>query len=108
MTQSFATIFCTVPDQATAQKIALNLVSNQLAACCNIIAGVESVYFWEGKICRDAELLLIIKSSQEKFEKIKERIIELHPYEIPEVISLPIINGNESYLKWIEEQVNGR
>lgn len=108
MIQSFATIFCTVPDQATAEKISLNLVSSHLAACCNIVSGVESVYYWEGKVCRDGELLLIIKSTQDKFEKIKEKIIELHPYEVPEVIALPIINGNESYLKWIEDLVNGR
>lgn len=96
-------IFCTVPSKDDGKKIGNNLVKNRLAACVNIISGLTSIYEWKGELCEDSECLLIIKSRQELFEKIKEEIFSNHPYELPEIVSLPINDGLEPYLDWIKE-----
>lgn len=105
MTTPYAMIFCTVPDAATAKKISQTLVEEKLAACCNIVPGLTSIYSWENKIQDETELLLIIKSRQELFPELEQRIKKLHPYSIPEIIAIPIFNGNIDYLKWMEENV---
>ncbi len=108
MATDYIVVFCTVPNEATAQEIARQLVEEKLAACCNIIPGLKSIYTWENKIQEDAEHLLLIKSRQMVFSRLEDRIKELHPYRIPEIISLPIIKGNKEYLKWIGENVEER
>lgn len=108
MATDYIVVFCTVPDQDTAQKIAHQLVEEKLAACCNIIPGLKSIYTWENKIQEDAEYLLLIKSRQMVFSRLEDRIKEIHPYSIPEIIALPIIQGNKEYLKWIGENVEER
>lgn len=90
-----------VPDRETALKIARNLVACKLAACVNIVDKITSVYEWKGEICEEGELLLIIKSVAANFTWIKDRILELHPYELPEVIMFNIDAGLEEYLAWI-------
>ena len=92
-----------VPDRETALKIARNLVECKLAACVNIVDKVPSVYEWKGEICEEGELLLIIKSVAANFTWIKDRILELHPYELPEVIMFNIDAGLEEYLAWIRK-----
>ncbi|HID40105.1 MAG TPA: divalent-cation tolerance protein CutA, partial [Calditrichaeota bacterium] len=79
------------------------LVTRELAACCNIIQGVISIYRWQGKVETDNEILMIIKSTEENYKAIENSIKELHPYEVPEIISLPIRYGFEKYLKWIND-----
>jgi periplasmic divalent cation tolerance protein len=92
---------CTVPDQDTATRIAEALVTEQLAACVNIIPAIQSVYRWEGAIEHDEELLLLIKTSTTVWPLLEERILALHPYELPECISVRIQDGNNNYLNWI-------
>jgi periplasmic divalent cation tolerance protein len=92
---------CTVPDQDTATRIAGALVTEQLAACVNIIPAIQSVYRWEGAIEHDEELLLLIKTSTAVWPLLEERILALHPYELPEIISVRIQDGNNNYLNWM-------
>ena len=96
-------VFCTCPDRESGKAIADALVGEKLAACVNILPGIESIYTWKGEICRDAEILLIIKTRAELFPELKDRIISLHSYEVPEIIALPILQGSPEYLKWIDE-----
>jgi periplasmic divalent cation tolerance protein len=80
-------------------------VESHLAACCNIIPSLRSIYFWQGKLCDDSELLLVIKTKADRYELLKQKIRELHPYDVPEVIALPVLKGNKDYLKWVDENV---
>lgn len=88
-----------------AQKIASALVRAHEAACVNIVPGIRSVYYWEGKECNDEEFLLLIKSSMERFEAIRARIRQLHSYQVPEIIALPITAGDPPYLTWLSEGI---
>jgi periplasmic divalent cation tolerance protein len=92
---------CTVPDKGTAMRIAAALVAEQLAACVNIIPAVQSVYRWQGAVEQAEELLLLIKTSDTVWSLLQERILALHPYELPEIISVPIQDGHSNYLNWI-------
>lgn len=85
-----------------ASSIADTLVSNNLAACVNIVNGVESVYQWQGKIEHDKEFLLIIKTRHSLFPQLEHAIQELHDYELPEIIAVPIEAGEQNYLNWIQ------
>ena len=96
-------IFVTVPDKKQARQVANKLIKTKLAACVNIIPGVESLFSWKGKIDSAKELLLIIKSEKSKLPKIIKTVKSLHSYEVPEIIALPIIAGNKEYLRWIDE-----
>ena len=99
--KDFIVILCTVPSKEDGIKIARRLVEEELAACVNITGKILSVYKWKGEICNDEECLLFIKSNKKLFNKISREIVSLHPYEVPEVISLPITDGLEQYLNWI-------
>ena len=96
-------ILCTCPDRTTAERIAETVVSERLAACVNIAPGLTSIYRWEGQIQRDAELLLLIKTRPEVYPQLEARIRELHPYQVPEIIALPIQTGAAAYLDWIAD-----
>jgi len=96
-------VFCTVPKGDTGEKIAKSLVEKRLAACVNIIDKIRSIYLWQGKIEDDTESLLIIKTDSKKFEELKKAIKEIHPYTVPEIIALPIVEGIDLYLNWIDE-----
>lgn len=88
-----------------AEKIAQALVEERLAACVNIAPAIISIYRWQGEIHIDSEVLLIAKSRSELFDSLAARVKDLHSYEVPEIIALPIVAGSKSYLKWIEESV---
>ena len=92
---------CTVPNRDTATRIAEALVTEQLAACVNIIPAIQSVYRWKDTLEHDEELLLLIKTSNFVWARLQERILALHPYELPEIISVPIQDGHSNYLNWI-------
>ena len=96
-------ILCTCPDRTTAERIAETVVSERLAACVNIAPGLTSIYRWEGQIQREAELLLLIKTRQAVYPQLEARIRELHPYQVPELIALPIQTGSAAYLNWITD-----
>ncbi len=100
-------ILSTIDSAELGRRIASALVSEGLAACVNIIPGVRSVYRWQGKICDEEELLLVIKTTGGRFEDIRRRIRDLHSYQVPEIIALPISTGDSVYLQWLREQVSG-
>lgn len=99
-------VLCTCPDQDSAQSIAENLIDQRLAACVNILPGIKSIYSWQGKRESAQEHLLIIKSTKNVYETLEKAIIKLHPYELPEVITVNIETGNESYLNWISDCIS--
>lgn len=94
-------IYCTVPNEFSANLIANTLVEEGLAACVSIIDNITSVYKWEGQVQTDKELLLIIKTQKSKFAEVKDKILSLHEYNVPEIIALPIESGLDEYQKWI-------
>ncbi|ARM76579.1 divalent-cation tolerance protein CutA [Acidianus manzaensis] len=98
-------VITTVSELASGKKIAKTLVEEKLAACVNIIPYVKSIYTWEGKIVEDDEAFLVIKTESSVKDKIIKRIKEIHPYELPEIITLDITGGLENYLNWIRENV---
>lgn len=96
-------LFITVPNEEVAAQLARSLVEEKLAACVNRVPGVQSTYFWQGEVCVDSELLLIVKTQASHFEDLRTRVQELHPYTVPEIIALPIARGHADYLAWIDE-----
>jgi len=101
----FRVVFVTCSGKEEAEKISKTLVKEKLAACVNVVSTVKSFFWWEGKVDEAEEHLLIIKTSVEKMEKLIEKVKELHSYSVPEIISLPILEGNKEYLKWIEDSL---
>lgn len=99
-------VFVTASSGDEASSIGKRLVKEKLAACVNIIPGMRSLYVWEGNFYDEGEVLLVIKSCQDLLDKIVTRVKELHSYEVPEVIALPIIGGSEDYLQWMEESLS--
>ncbi|MGZ8137610.1 MAG: divalent-cation tolerance protein CutA [Methylococcaceae bacterium] len=102
MSLAYELIFCTCPDKDTAKKLAHLLVEKKLAACVNILPGVTSIYEWEGQIESVQEHLLLIKSTQDNYRTIEANLFKHHPYEIPEIIAVPIERGLPEYLDWID------
>ena len=101
-------ILSTADSMETASKIARALVEGKEAACVNIVPGIRSIYRWDGKVCDDSELLLIIKTTEARFEAVRRRIRTLHPYQLPESIAIPIIAGDKEYLAWLSSNVAGK
>ena len=96
-------IFITAKDYDQAAKISQHLVDQKLIACANILNGVKSLFWWEGKVDEANEVLLILKTRKSLFKKIEKAVKALHSYEVPEIIALPIIEGHKPYLKWVNE-----
>lgn len=96
----FLVVYITASGE-NARDLASALVDEKLAACVNRIPGVESTYTWEGRVERDTEDLLIVKTRAGLFDRLKERVQALHAYDVPEIIAVPIVEGNESYLEWM-------
>ncbi|HYK88231.1 MAG TPA: divalent-cation tolerance protein CutA [Acidobacteriota bacterium] len=96
-------IISSADSMSLAQRIANELVEAGEAACVNIVPGIRSIYRWEGKLCDEAELLLLIKSSADRFDAVRSRIRQLHTYQLPEIIAVPIAAGDPDYLRWIDE-----
>ena len=94
-------ILTTLPADADAPAFAAALVEAQLAACVNVLPAMDSIYRWEGRVQRDSERQLIVKTSRERVATLWQRVRELHPYDVPEFIVLPIVDGNDAYLRWI-------
>ena len=104
MTDTLA-VLCTCANEDDAVRIANQIVEQRLAACVNILPRMRSIYRWQDRIESEEEILLIIKTTQERFPALRDRIVSLHPYETPEIIALPVADGFEKYLTWLRTQV---
>lgn len=103
-TDQYGIILTTVPTREAADTIAQSLLSAQLAACVTLLP-VHSVYTWQGSVHNDEEWQLLIKSRLDRFDELEAKICQLHSYEVPEIIAIPIVAGSQSYLQWISQQV---
>ena len=99
----YVVILTTLPADADAAVFAQTLVDAGLAACVNLLPVMESVYRWDGRVQRDSERQLILKTSKDRVAALWDRVRALHPYDVPEYIVLPIVDGNDAYLRWIGE-----
>lgn len=97
-------VFCTCPDAASANALALALVSERLAACVNVLPGLRSTYRWQGKVERGDEVLLLVKTSADRLAALTARLQALHPAELPEVLAVEAVGGLAPYLNWVVEQ----
>jgi len=96
-------IFITASSDEEAGNIAKTLVTEKLVACVNIIPGIRSTYWWEGKVCQEDEVMLLAKTVNSLFPAVMNRVKSLHSYEVPEIISFPIAEGFPDYVRWIEK-----
>jgi periplasmic divalent cation tolerance protein len=103
MADNVIVVFITAPKEDEAAKIAQALVGARLVGCVNIVRNIRSVYRWQDKIEDDTEVLMIAKTQKHLFESLVRKVRELHSYEVPEIIAMPIVEGSEDYLKWLKE-----
>jgi periplasmic divalent cation tolerance protein len=103
----FVIVLTTMPDDARADELARMLVQERLAACINVHGPMSSVYRWRETVEREPERQLVIKTSRQRVAALTKRLRELHPYELPELIILPIEGGSDQYLQWIAAQTDG-
>lgn len=96
-------VFVSIPREE-AKTFARKLVEERLAACVNIVPKMESYYWWDGKVLEDSESLLLIKTTAARFDDLQQYIVDRHPYDLPEIVALPITEGLEGYLKWVAEE----
>ena len=94
-------VFTTLPSADKAAELAKALVDERLAACANLLPAVRSIYRWQGKVQDENEVLVLLKTRAEQLERLKLRILELHPYELPEVLAVPVEAGYQPYLDWL-------
>jgi periplasmic divalent cation tolerance protein len=98
-------VLSTVPDHEIAERIGTTLVEEGLAACANILGGVTSIFRWKGGVEREAEVMMVLKTTSDVVERMRLRLVELHPYEVPEVLALAVQDGHEPYLEWVRSMV---
>lgn len=106
MSDQIRVVVCTAPDAATAEKLAQGVVEARLAACVNVLPGATSVYYWDGKLQKDAECVLLIKSRSGILPELTRFIKENHPAKLPEIIALPVDGGDRQYLDWVVAATN--
>jgi len=94
-------VYVTAKDAEEAKSIARTVVKERLAACANVLGAIDSVYWWQGRVCEDSETAIVLKTSAERKPELISRIIELHSYECPCIVCLPIVDGNRDFLNWI-------
>jgi periplasmic divalent cation tolerance protein len=104
--EKYIVVISTVPDEDTGHKIASAILSKRLAACVTMTSASQSLYWWQGKILQEQEHILFIKSQNKLYPNLEKMILELHPYEVPEVISLPVVRGFSRYLDWIAAETS--
>jgi periplasmic divalent cation tolerance protein len=100
-TQDILLVFSTCPDLATAQRLGRALVEQSLAACVNVVPGIRSLYVWNDAVRDEPEVLLVLKTAADRFEDLRTRLVELHPYEVPEVVAVRAADGHDAYLRWV-------
>jgi periplasmic divalent cation tolerance protein len=98
-------VLSTLPNADKAAEVGRVLVEERLCACVNIVPAVRSIYRWQGAVQDDSEALAIIKTTRDRYEQVAQRIVQLHPYELPEVIALPLAAGHAPYLAWVGDSV---
>jgi periplasmic divalent cation tolerance protein len=103
MMPSYIQVTTTAATEADAQTIAATVVEKRLVACAQVVGPITSTYWWQGKIEAAEEWLCMIKSKEALYEKLERTILEIHPYEVPEILAVPITKGSESYLAWLDE-----
>lgn len=96
-------VYVTASSMDEGKRIARTLVEEGLVACANILPGVRSIYRWKGKVCDDEEVFIMMKSRKDLFDRIRNRVKELHSYEVPEIIAFPVTMGSPDYLEWMDE-----
>ena len=104
--QGTIVVLVTCPSHEVGEQVGRSLVEEQLAACVNVVPGVTSIYRWEGKICRDPEVLLVIKTRRPRLAALIRRVKALHPYSVPEIIALPLVGGSRPYLSWVRDSTS--
>ncbi len=97
-------IYCTVPNKKLAKEITNVIMKHRLAACVSMIENVKSVFSWEGELCEEKEILMMIKTRRTNYGKVKLVIEDMHSYSVPEIIALPIVDCSEDYLKWLVKE----
>ena len=100
-------VLSTCATETDAELLARALVAERLAACVNVVPGMRSFYHWKGEIESSTEFLLIIKTSRELFPALNAEMAKLHPYEVPELLALPVVDGAENYLSWLDGNLRG-
>ena len=106
MNSEYVVVLTTLPGDADAAAFCRALVESRLAACANILPAMESIYRWDGDVHHDTERQVVIKTARDRVIVLWERLRELHPYDVPEFVVLPIIDGNDAYLRWIGESTS--
>jgi len=101
-------VVTTLPDRATAERIAAALVTARVAACVNVLAECTSVYRWQGKIERAGEVPLLIKTTREAYARLEETLRTMHPYDVPEIVALPVTAGLPAYLDWVSQETKDK
>lgn len=99
-------VLTNVPDRTVAEQLARALIANRAAACVNILAGCSSVYRWNGAVEQACEIPLLIKTTQAAYPRVEQTIRELHPYELPEIVAVPVVAGLPAYLDWVARETN--
>ena len=107
MSSPILLVLCTAPDPDSARQISHTVVAEKLAACVNRLNDVQSVFRWEGKVQSEAEVLMLLKTTAAAYPKLEKRLVELHPYELPEVIAVEVSRGLDGFLNWISDGTSG-
>lgn len=94
-------VLVTTPDADSARRLARALVEESLAACGNVVSGVASIFRWQDQVQEETEALLVLKTSADRLPSMQERVLELHPYDVPEVLALPVVAGSDAYVNWL-------
>lgn len=100
-------VYINFPTLEKARQIGAVLIEEQLAACVNIIPSIESIYSWKGEICNESEVMVIAKTTSSRFTQLEARVIELHPYDTPEIVGQDLDRGSDKYLNWVRDQMEG-
>jgi len=105
MLQEYITVITTAPNKENADSIADNLLREKLAGCVQVIGPITSHYWWQSEICHNEEWICLIKSSQVVYDRLEQTIKDIHPYDVPEIIVLPIIKASDDYLSWLRQSL---
>jgi len=101
-------VLTTAPDREVAERIGAAVVGERLAACANVLPPMTSIYWWADEVQREPEVLMLLKTTADGVERLRRRIVDLHPYDVPEVIALRVGAGHEPYLDWVRTEVGAR